>query len=188
MAAAYALSQTLERTGIKHEVIGFTTKPITRPHAAEVHAEEVRIGTVYTRSEPLYMPIYKGFDERLDADCRARFAKAHGHADFLSQNVDGECVEIACFRLLQQREPRKVMLVLSDGEPACSTSRPRDMYSDLHRVVKNAKHMGIEMIGIGIMTTAVKKFYPKSIVLTDIAELPKTVMNELKRILIAGDR
>ena len=42
-----------------------------------------------------------------------------------------------------------------------------------------------DMIGIGIMTTAVKKFYPKSIVLTDIAELPKTVMNELKRILIA---
>jgi hypothetical protein len=188
MAAAYALSQTLERVGIRHEVIGFTTRDTTRAQDAELHAEASRIGVSYTRAEPLYMPIYKGYDERLNTEVRKRFAKGFGYADYLSQNVDGECVQIAANRLLQQREPRKVMIVLSDGNPSCGSPYIRELCSDLHRVVQHVRKVGIEIIGIGIMTDVVKRFYPKHIVLNNVADLPKTVMGELKRILVSGDR
>ena len=48
--------------------------------------------------------------------------------------------------------------------------------------------MGIDLVGIGIETEAVKKFYPRHIVLNSVSELPKVVMNELKRILLNPDK
>ncbi|WEU67325.1 DNA polymerase III subunit alpha [Xanthomonas phage JGB6] len=36
----------------------------------------------------------------------------------MANNVDGESVEIAGRRLLQRKESRKIMIVMSDGSPA----------------------------------------------------------------------
>jgi hypothetical protein len=188
MASAYALSQTLERVGIKHEVIGFTTKNLLPAQERELRAEEARIGMTFSRVERLYMPIYKGFDERLTPDVRSRFAKAFARAGFLSQNIDGESVAVATRRLMQQREPRKVMLVFSDGQPACYSHHHDEIHSSLHASVADCKRLGIEIVGIGIEDDSVRTYYPKYIVLESVEELPKTVMGELKRILIRQDK
>ena len=43
---------------------------------------------------------------------------------------------------------------------------------------------GINVVGIGIQSDSVKSFYPKSVVINDVDELPKTVIQELRHLLI----
>jgi cobalamin biosynthesis protein CobT len=193
MKAGFALSQTLERVGIKHEVLGFTTLPYGRygatdpaPDHVEVAAEAARIGKDFTRVEPLYVPIYKTFDERLTPEVKRRFAMPSAGHLRLHQNIDGECVRIAGSRLAMRREVRKVMIVLSDGSPACESSFPHEIEADLHRAVLDAKKMRIDLVGIGIMDDSVRRFYPKFAVLRTLEELPGAVMRELKTILTAA--
>jgi cobalamin biosynthesis protein CobT len=186
MAAGYALSQTLQRVNIKHEVIGFTTMEPkgVRDYMEQQEKEEERIGRQFSRYGALYMPIYKDFNERLTPDVKRRFAAAP-YTCKMGGNCDGESVRYAGNRLGLRQEPRKVLIVLSDGHPAGMSYFPEEIYSDLHRAVEECEKKRIETIGVGIMDDAVKTFYPKCVVLKDLAELPKQVMKELKGILLA---
>ena len=104
----------------------------------------------------------------------------------LQQNIDGECVRIAATRLSHRTEKRKVMIVLSDGSPACSTHFPGEIASDLHRAVADCAKMKVDLVGLGIMDESVRTYYPKCSVLNNLADLPGAVMGELKRILTAA--
>lgn len=183
--AAFALSSTLERVGINHEVLGFTTiNGYDGAGEAHMHialAEQRRIGREFSRVEPLYVPIFKGFNERLTPTVKHRFADCP-HKYFLANNVDGECVEIAGQRLAACREERKVMMVLSDGEPY-AVGNKRDQSNHLKRVVRNLNDNGIETIGIGIMSSAVERYYDKYVVMEHLNELPTQIMRELRSIL-----
>nr|WP_301302399.1 hypothetical protein [Methylorubrum extorquens] len=184
MQSGYALSSTLERVAIKHEVLGFTTK--WNPYGPEIReAQEAarKEGVPFTRYEPLYMPIYKGFDERMTSEVKRRFAAAP-FQDFLANNVDGECVERAAWRLLQRPEKRKVLLVLSDGNPAADGDM-RALRAHLKLTVDAVEKKGIETIGIGIEDDAPRHYYKKFVLLEDAASLPKAVMGELRKILLA---
>ena len=182
MQTAYALAQTLERVKIPSEVIGFTTGHMTPVQTKRLRDEQKRIGKDFTRTETLYIPIYKSFEERFTPTVRHRFAKAiNDH--FLANNVDGESIMIGTTRLLKRKETRKVMIVLSDGKPAAATSDHKGLYAHVHKAVADATKAKIDVIGIGIDTDAVRTFYPKHIVLRDISSLATTVMGELKRIL-----
>jgi cobalamin biosynthesis protein CobT len=187
MAAGYALSQTLERVGIKHEVIGFTTKELKRgsKYLEDLEAEEARIGRGFSRMEPLHMPIFKGFDERLTPETKKRFTMPMNGMPLLN-NIDGESQRVAALRLVKRSEKRKVIIVLSDGNPACSTRHPGEINSDLHRAVAECGKMHIDLVGLGIMDVSVREFYPRCVVLNDLADLPGAVMGELKRILTAA--
>ena len=186
MATGFALSQTLERVGIPHEVVGFTTGSMNVPGLSGrmISAEQSRIGRHFSRVEPLYMPIFKEFQERLTPEVKRRFASAHSDQDFLSQNADGECVEIATNRLLRRPEKRKVLIVLSDGSPSCPGVHADQLYK-LHKAIKDAETQKVDLVGIGILSEAVRSFYPRHIVLKDLNSLPGTVMGELTRILTA---
>lgn len=188
MCAGFALSQTLDRIKIKHEVLGFTTGIIPRSGAGslrEQRAESDRLGRPYSRYEPMYMPIYKGFEERVSSEVKQRFASSYGDADFARSNIDGEAVQVATRRLMCRPERRKVLIVMSDGFPAGMPAVGRELYSDLHRAVADAEKQRVEVIGIGIMSRAVETFYPRHIVLDKLEDLPGGVMNELRRILLS---
>jgi cobalamin biosynthesis protein CobT len=186
MISAYALSNVLERIGVSHEVIGFTTRAsIAGLHDREViRAAERRLWRPYSRYEALQMPIFKDWNERLTTDTKKRFADCAYNAGFgqLLNNVDGECVEIAGLRLAQRREQRKVMIVLSDGMPA-AVGNAKEQYAHLKQTVESFARSGMECIGIGIFSEAVKRFYPKHIVLEELDDLPGQVMKELTDIL-----
>jgi cobalamin biosynthesis protein CobT len=186
MSAAYALSSTLERVKVAHECIGFTTGSGGPGYSSSViSAESHRIGRSFSRTEPVYMPIFKTFEERLTPVVKKRFAEAVGNQNFLANNIDGEAVETAYMRLLKRKERRKVLIVLSDGFPACY-GNASELYSHLHKAVADATKSGVQVIGIGIMSNAVKTFYPNHVVLNELEKLPLTVMGELKRILTAA--
>lgn len=182
MIAAYALSQTLERVNIANEVIGFTTgnyhgMPSTVMQAMQ---DEIRnSGVKYHRTTPIVMPIYKSFDERINAEIKRRFAYMLNAQQGMVANVDGESLEYAASRLFRRMEKRKVILVLSDGWPAGAQNAGDHLAATVEKVSK----LGIDCIGIGIMDEAVKHYYPRYTVLQDVDELPGKVMGELKQLL-----
>jgi len=179
--AAYALSSVLDRLNIKNEVIGFTTKDIGGAQA-EMYKQQSEKGVRFSRAEGLYMPILKGYDERINTEVRNRFGWLP-NTNILRSNVDGECVEIAARRLLARKEAGKIMIVLSDGYPAAAGSRA-DLESHLKGVVQEVSRAGVNVVGIGIESDAVKKFYPKNIVLNSVSELPNAVIKELRHLLM----
>lgn len=185
--AAFALATVLERLKMNYEVIGFTTTYSGEMMACmqeDASAQGLRLERMgWGRIEPLYLPVFKPFNGRLDTDSKSRIAHLTERPGWLSQNVDGECVQIAARRLKQQRAERHVMLVLSDGEPACMSGR--NLEPHLKKVVKESTAAGIEVVGIGIQTHAVTRFYPKHIVLDDIDSLATTAMAQLTKILLA---
>lgn len=185
--AAFALSSVLDRLKIVHEVIGFTSG-----HSGEM-VELMKMDAAshgkgfydmgWGRIEPLYMPVFKPFAGKLDSSARSRIAHLTENPGWLTQNVDGESVQIAAHRLAQQKAERHVLIVLSDGEPCCS--HDRGLHAHLAKTIKELIKKNIEVIGIGIQSTAVKSFYPKHVVLNDAEELPARVIGELTKLLLA---
>lgn len=179
--AAYALASVLERLRITHEVICFTTGKAVADESL-IRAEEAKMGRRYTRNEALYMPVLKNYGERFGVDVRSRFGWLP-NTSTMRNNVDGESVEIAARRLLARKENGKVMIVLSDGYPAASGDSGK-LNDHLKEVVKESMRAGINVVGIGIQSDSVKSFYPKSVVINNVDELPKTVIQELRHLLI----
>lgn len=182
MISSYALAATLEAVKIPYEVLGFTSGdysdlPYSIREALQHDLDHADIE--YDRVEPIMIPIYKAFSERLDATVKKRFAYVMNAQRGLQGNIDGESLEYAAERLLKRQEKRKVMMVLSDGQPAGSDkSGPHLSY-----VTRQLEKMGIECIGIGIKDASVKKYYPKHTVLHNVGDLPGQVMKEIQAIL-----
>lgn len=177
--AAYGIASVLDRMNISFEVLGFTTKG---EMPREMFAEEAKFGFRYARTQPLYIPILKGFSERLNPETKKRFAVLP-QAGWLNENVDGECVEIAATRLAARREARKILFVFSDGSPACPGDRGAQI-DHLTKVVKDIERSGVEVMGIGIADNSAAKFYKKHVLLTNISDLPTTVIAQVKKILM----
>ena len=181
--AAYALASTLDRIGIKCEVICFTTKDMPRNVINEMSSAERHLGSGqhFSRYDALYMPVVKGFNERMSTDVKNRFGWLP-NIDDMRSNIDGESIRIAANRLLMRKERGKIMMVLSDGMPAGNSYA--DLNSHLVKTVEEITKQGVKTVGIGIMTDAVRKFYPKSVVLNNVNDLPGTVIRELRQLLL----
>jgi hypothetical protein len=186
--AAYALSHTLERIKVANEVIGFTTfyygDEICEKYHAAYNEEVSRSGLSidYSRLMPLRLPVFKAFNERLDASTRSRLAHLREHPDWLAENCDGESILMAAQRLMAQNVERRVVIVLSDGRPACPPAIGLERH--LREAIQKLEKNGVEVIGIGIGTDVVKHFYPKHVVLHDVRELSTTLIGQLTKLLL----
>jgi cobalamin biosynthesis protein CobT len=183
LKAAYALASTFDRIGVKFECSGFTTFVDHELH--EKIRKEVGLTRInYTRWEALYIPIFKTFDEKFTPNVKLRIAESANHFSELHNNVDGECVEVAALRLLKRPEPRKIMMVFSDGNPACSTGDSAALRFHLKSTVQKIEKSNVEVIGVGIMDDSVKSFYKNYTVIHKVEDLPSIAMKEFKKILL----
>lgn len=137
---------------------------------------------LYGRFGALHIETVKGFDERWGV-CAARVPRIgeHSHA-----NYDGDSVQWAAQRLLARKAKRRVLFVMSDGQPATgepSTQQARQQ-RHLKDVVKAMIARNIEVVGIGICDQAVKDYYPRAVVVDKASDLPSVVMNEMKFLLL----
>jgi len=181
--AAYALAAVLERLSIKNEVICFTTKDIGGAQK-DMREQQSKMGRGFSRMEGIYMPILKGYEERMTTDVKERFGWLP-NTNILRSNVDGESIEVAARRLMARREEGKIMLVLSDGYPAAA-GNSADLRRHLREKVRDIANSGVKIIGIGIQSEAVREFYPKSLVLNNVEQLPSVVIKELRQLLLAA--
>lgn len=184
MVAAYAMGDTLHRIGVNFEILGFTTKPHTGEWGETCRKEMGTHGITFGRIDWLYMPIFKSFEERWGPKQMERIGAAFHTEDFLRENVDGESVQIAAQRLAGQRSEGKMLIVLSDGAPACHTYDRTALNRHLSKSIKSAERAGIKVIGVGIDTDSVSRYYSDYIVLNDVTKLPTELVEQIQKVLL----
>ena len=184
MVAAYAMGDTLHRIGVNFEILGFTTKPHTGEWGETCRKEMSSHGITFGRIDWLYMPIFKSFEERWGPKQMERIGAAFHTEDFLRENVDGESVQIAAQRLAGQRSEGKMLIVLSDGAPACHTYDRTALNRHLSKSIKSAERAGIKVIGVGIDTDSVSRYYSDYIVLNDVTKLPTELVEQIQKVLL----
>ncbi|MGR5093494.1 VWA domain-containing protein [Vibrio maritimus] len=78
--------------------------------------------------------------------------------------------------LLAQKQKRKLMIVLTDGDP--------DDWAATHDIVDRCRRSGFELLGIGIQTRSVEKFFPQSIVINDVKDLKSELFEVTQQLLV----
>lgn len=185
--SADILARTLERTGVKVEILGFTTAAWKGGKSREQWTKNQR-PPMPGRLNDLRHIIYKSADAPLR---RARnnlgLMLKEG---VLKENIDGEALLWAYKRLKNRSEDRKILMVISDGAPVddstLSANKSGYLESDLHNiihVIQKQKNVELSAIGIG---HDVSKYYNNAITIRDAKDLPIVMMNELALLFDAG--
>ena len=178
--AAVAMAEALNRLGVACCVLGFSSGP-NREYALR-EREIDRGGQCLGRTwESLYLREFKSFDNPSLSGLSE--IKVH---DSLVQNPDGECLAWAATVLAERKEERKILFTLSDGMPETEDTPSDLLAGDLKSRAKSIVRDGIELVGIGIQTDAVKRFYPEWIVVKNLSCLAEHALKKLERILLDG--
>jgi cobalamin biosynthesis protein CobT len=194
MECIIAIAEAIDKSGCEYEILGFNerTAYYKQPHTAVVfddfngktHREQEAIAQSHTRMQPMDMYVFKGFDEKLN-HCKGAISKI---ADCVGgANADPCAVLYAADRLRARRTQRKILLVLSDGQPAMNTHYADTLRAHLKYVVKQCSKEFDEVIGIGIQSDAVKYYYPKYVVVASLDELAGKAIDMIARSLL-GDK
>ena len=160
------MARTLERCGVKVEILGFTTKAWKGGQSREQWINDGK-PTYPGRLNDLRHIIYK------PADAPWRRAKnSLGlmlREGILKENIDGEALIWAHDRLLGRLEDRKVLMVISDGAPVDDTTLSSNSgnYLELHlkeviSFIENRSPVELVAIGIGHDVT---RYYNKAVTL-----------------------
>ncbi|HGV0258579.1 cobaltochelatase CobT-related protein [Klebsiella pneumoniae] len=171
--AAYTMAKALDTIKVPCIVAGFTTGTMPR---GSWHNESA--SRPFTRFESLFLPILKGWNRKADSlETRRNLGHVMKGVPLLN-NVDGESIRSLSRHFNDRKEDRKIMIVLSDGEPHAVG---RGFANDLRKAVGDIEQAGIDLYGVGIQTTAPKRFYTKSVVIHNLPDLGKELIR-----LIAG--
>lgn len=178
--SADILAKTLERAGVKVEILGFTTKDWKGGDSFRdwVKADKpLRPG----RLNDIRHIIYKSADQPLT---RARRNLGLMLKDgILKENIDGEALLWAHHRLLNRPEDRRILMVISDGAPVDDSSLSANgaNYLDHHlrEVIAMIEKKGkVELVAIGIGHD-VTRYYQRSVTINDVSRLGETMTKEL---------
>lgn len=174
------LARTLERCGVKCEILGFTTRAWKGGRARDLWIQNGRPPHP-GRLNDLRHIIYKG----ADAPWR-RARKNLGlmlKEGLLKENIDGEALAWAYNRLAQRPEQRKILMVISDGAPVddstLSVNPSNILEHDLRNVISWVEdHSEVELTAIGIGHD-VTRYYKKALTIADADELAPALIGKL---------
>ncbi|GBR70822.1 cobaltochelatase CobT-related protein [Gluconobacter kanchanaburiensis] len=174
------LARTLERCGVKVEVLGFTTRQWKGGQSRERWLKADRPSEP-GRLNDLRHIIYK------DADTPLRRARRNLglmlRDGLLKENIDGEALLWAWKRLRRRAEHRHILMVISDGAPvddSTFSANPHNYLEDhLRQVIARIEaDRGTELLAIGIGHD-VTRYYRNSVTITSAEDLGGTMMAQL---------
>lgn len=174
LASAYTIADALDRINVPNIITGFTT--FGSPDY------ETRSKRGFTRFEALMLPIIKNWNEKANSpEIRARMGCVCETFPLLN-NVDGESVAQLATLFAGRMEDKKIMLVMSDGEP-CATGS--GFHQHLRAVTKEIETLSdIDLMAIGILTDEPRRFYKNYALVNSVEELGPSVATELSRIIL----
>lgn len=178
--SADILARTLERCGVKVEILGFTTRTWKGGQSREAWLAAGRPPHP-GRLNDLRHIIYKPADEPYR---RAR--KSLGlmmREGLLKENIDGEALAWAHSRIVNRPEDRRILMVISDGAPVddSTLSVNHGAYLDQHlREVIGwiEKRSPVELCAIGIGHD-VTRYYARAVTIMDVEQLGGTMIDQL---------
>ena len=178
--SADILARTLERCGVKVEILGFTTRAWKGGQSREKWLADGRPAHP-GRLNDLRHIIYKEADEPWR---RAR--KKLGlmmREGLLKENIDGEALLWAHNRLIGRVEERKILMVISDGAPVDDSTLSVNSGTYLERHLRQVigwieGRSPVELIAIGIGHD-VTRYYQKAVTIMDAEQLGGTMVEQL---------
>ena len=174
------LARTLERCGVKVEILGFTTRAWKGGASRD---DWLKAGQPPTpgRLNDLRHIIYKS----ADAPWR-RARKNLGlmmREGLLKENIDGEALMWAHQRLVGRSEQRRILMVISDGAPVddstLSVNSGHYLERHLRRVIAEIEaRSSVELIAIGIGHD-VTRYYRRAVTIVDVEQLGGAITEQL---------
>ncbi|RZJ04020.1 MAG: cobaltochelatase subunit CobT [Brevundimonas sp.] len=174
------LARTLERCGVKVEILGFTTRAWKGGQSREAWITAGKPANP-GRLNDLRHIIYKS----ADAPWR-RAKKSLGlmmREGLLKENIDGEALTWAHERLLARTESRRILMVISDGSPVDDSTQSANaaLYLDKHLRQIIAEIEGrspVELMAIGIGHD-VTRWYRRAVTIVDVEQLAGAMVENL---------
>lgn len=174
------LARTLERCGVKTEILGFTTRAWKGGQSREFWLQSGK-PNMPGRLNDLRHIIYKA----ADAPWR-RARKNLGlmmREGLLKENIDGEALDWAHKRLIARPEQRKILMMISDGAPVddstLSVNPGNYLEKHLRFVIDEIENRSpVELIAIGIGHD-VTRYYKRAVTIVDAEELGGAMTEKL---------
>ena len=174
------LARTLERCGVKVEILGFTTRAWKGGQSREAWLQAGKPSSP-GRLNDLRHIIYKA------ADAPWRRARRNlglmMREGLLKENIDGEALAWAHARLIARPEQRKVLMMISDGAPVddstLSVNPGNYLERHLRHVIEEIETRSpVELIAIGIGHD-VTRYYRRAVTIVDAEELAGAMTDKL---------
>jgi cobaltochelatase CobT len=181
------LARTLERCGVKVEILGFTTRTWKGGQSREKWLNENKPQNP-GRLNDLRHIIYKAADEpwrRIKRNLGLMMREG-----LLKENIDGEGLIWAHSRLAKRPEARRILMVISDGAPVddSTLSINAGNYLDHHlrkviAEIENKSSVELCAIGIGHDVT---RHYQRAVTILDAEQLGRAMTNQLIDLFAEG--
>ena len=163
--SADIMARTLERCGVKTEILGFTTRAWKGGQSREDWLAAGR-PPLPGRLNDLRHIVYKKADEPWR---RARTALGLMMREgLLKENIDGEALLWAHSRLIARQEERRILMVISDGAPV----------DDSTLSVNSGVYLERQLVAIGIGHD-VTRYYKRAVTIMDAEQLGGTMVEQL---------
>jgi len=181
------LARTLERCGVKVEILGFTTRAWKGGQAREAWlaaGKPANPGRLNDLRHIVYKP----------ADAPWRRAKRSlalmMREGLLKENIDGEALSWAHRRLMVRPERRRILMMISDGAPVddSTLSVNTGCYLERHlrQVIEEIEtRSSVELLAIGIGHD-VTRYYRRAVTITDPSELAGAMTDKLVELFEEG--
>ncbi|HEX8217444.1 MAG TPA: cobaltochelatase subunit CobT [Allosphingosinicella sp.] len=178
--SADILARTLERCGVKVEILGFTTRAWKGGQSREKWLGEGRPANP-GRLNDLRHIVYKQADEPWRR--ARRNLGLMMREGLLKENIDGEALLWAHNRLIARSEERKILMVISDGAPVDDSTLSVNSGTYLERHLRQIinwieARSPIELIAIGIGHD-VTRYYSRAVTIMDAEQLGGTMIGQL---------
>ncbi|MES2987317.1 MAG: cobaltochelatase subunit CobT [Pseudomonadota bacterium] len=178
--SADIMARTLERVGVKTEILGFTTRAWKGGQSREKWLADGRPAQPGRLNDVRHI-LYKQADEPW-----RRAKKSLGlmmREGLLKENIDGEALLWAHARLIARPEDRKILMVISDGAPVDDSTLSVNSGSYLERHLRQViawieGRSPVELVAIGIGHD-VTRYYQRAVTIMDAEQLAGTMVEQL---------
>jgi cobaltochelatase CobT len=183
------MARTLERCGVKAEILGFTTRAWKGGKSFQdwmAAGKPPRPG----RLNDLRHIVYKA------ADMPWRRAKRNlglmMREGLLKENIDGEALDWAYRRLMARPEQRRILMVISDGAPVDDATQSQNksglLESHLRVMIDKIENRSeVELVAIGIGHD-VTRWYKRAVTIMDVEQLGGVMTEKLAELFDDGGR
>lgn len=184
--SADILARTLERCGVKTEILGFTTAAWKGGNSRNAWIKSGKPPLPGRLNDLLHI-VYKSADEP--------WRRAHRNLGLmlreglLKENIDGEALLWACKRLKARPEKRRILMVISDGAPVDDSTLSVNPGNYLEQHLRSVIgwiecRPAIELVAIGIGHD-VTRTYRRAVTISDMEQLGRVMMEQLGEIFAA---
>lgn len=158
-AATAMMNECLSKLNIPHSIYGFTTGGANNC-------------IMYTHKD--------FYESKTKEDVVSSMLSNDVH---LNGNDDGDAVLYAHDHLIRQKQKRKILIVLSDGQPTEGGGDPRTYLKQITGAIQDKSP--VELYGLGILTTSVKDYYKNNRVIHKVTELEETLLDLIKSSIVS---